>query len=116
MGCLNLGQGTYDYCRVFVCQPNTGTFEELYPDCGDGLVNLRVESKRVDQYLLGNECAEAMYNPVSEALSLNKSRIEKSETRFAGLSLRISLLRRRAGLSRARCATSPQGNPGKLAG
>ena len=43
---LDDGMGTYDYYRVFVYQAKTGTFEELQPDCGDGFVNLRVDSKR----------------------------------------------------------------------
>lgn len=40
------GMGTYDFHRIFVYQPTTGTFQELQPDCGDGFVNLRIESKR----------------------------------------------------------------------
>jgi hypothetical protein len=40
------GMGTYDFHRIFVYQPTTGTFQELRPDCGDGFVNLRIESKR----------------------------------------------------------------------
>ena len=40
------GMGTYDFHRVFVYQPTTGTFQKLQPDCGDGFVNLRIESKR----------------------------------------------------------------------
>ncbi|WP_414704597.1 XAC2610-related protein [Pseudomonas sp. P42] len=43
---LDDGMGTYDYYRVFVYQTRTGMFEELQPDCGDGFVNLRVDSKR----------------------------------------------------------------------
>ena len=40
------GMGTYDFHRIFVYQRTTGTFQELQPDCGDGFVNLRIESKR----------------------------------------------------------------------
>ncbi|KAA0973434.1 hypothetical protein [Pseudomonas sp. ANT_J28] len=40
------GMGTFDYYRIFVYQPKSSTFEELQPDCGDGFVNLRIESKR----------------------------------------------------------------------
>lgn len=43
---LDDGMGTYGYYRVFVYQAETGTFEELQPDCGDGFVNLRVDKKR----------------------------------------------------------------------
>ncbi|WP_338401018.1 XAC2610-related protein [Pseudomonas chlororaphis] len=37
------GMGIYHIHRVFVFQPQTGFFEELQPDCGDGFVNLRIE-------------------------------------------------------------------------
>lgn len=40
------GMGTYTVDRVFVYQPQTGSFQELRPDCGDGFANLRIESKR----------------------------------------------------------------------
>lgn len=40
------GMGTYGFHRIFVYQPTAGTFQELRPDCGDGFVNLRIESKR----------------------------------------------------------------------
>ncbi|MGF6283951.1 XAC2610-related protein [Pseudomonas silensiensis] len=40
------GMGTLDYYRIFVYQPNSSSFEELQPDCGDGFVNLRIERKR----------------------------------------------------------------------
>jgi len=43
---LDDGMGTYGYYRVFVYQAETGTCEELQPDCGDGFVNLRVDKKR----------------------------------------------------------------------
>lgn len=39
------GMGTYTIHRIFAYQPNTGTFQELQPDCGDGFVNLRVDGK-----------------------------------------------------------------------
>ncbi|MCU0117074.1 hypothetical protein N8H74_02330 [Pseudomonas sp. B2M1-30] len=40
------GMGTYTIHRIFVYQPDTATFQELQPACGDGFVNLRVDSKR----------------------------------------------------------------------
>lgn len=40
------GMGTYTVSRVFVYQPESGSFKELHPDCGDGFVNLRIERAR----------------------------------------------------------------------
>jgi len=40
------GMGTFDYYRIFIYHQKSSTFEELQPDCGDGFVNLRIESKR----------------------------------------------------------------------
>lgn len=43
---IDEGMGTYDIHRIFVFQPQTGFFEELQPDCGDGFVNLEIDKKR----------------------------------------------------------------------
>lgn len=40
------GMGTYTVSRIFVYQPESGSFKELRPDCGDGFVNLRIERAR----------------------------------------------------------------------
>ncbi|MGE8179168.1 XAC2610-related protein [Pseudomonas fluorescens] len=40
------GMGTYTIHRIFVYQPEAGSFKELVPACGDGFANLRVESEK----------------------------------------------------------------------
>ncbi|WP_283189442.1 hypothetical protein [Pseudomonas sp. PMCC200344] len=57
------GMGTYTIHRIFVYQPEAVFFKEILPDCGDGFVNLRIESRQkalVSTYWEMNEAKSCM--------------------------------------------------------
>ncbi len=60
------GKRTYTINRIFIFSKSTMTFEEIFPNCGDEFINLKVDVARrrlISTYSLGNVAMRCSTKP-----------------------------------------------------